>query len=130
MIEAAANNKYDDARRLAHYVTFYWYSPFNFEFDLIYSQYNANRYNFMPLSRGTAACGLLLLQAMLLAVGWERQSQVPRNQQVDWEVADGHLILLLLLTMCVCFVCLKAILSPTPTDFIDSLKEWSSSDSR
>jgi tetratricopeptide (TPR) repeat protein len=43
-------------------------------------------YNFMPLSRGTAACGLVTLHAMLLALGLEiGVRHLPRGHQPDWE---------------------------------------------
>jgi len=59
-------------------------------------------YNFMPLSRGTAAVGFICLLGMFLAIGIEISQQVPKGQQVDWE----------------------GILGPKPQDFIDSLKPW------
>lgn len=71
----------------AHRLAFYWY-------------------NFMPLSRGTAASGLCVLHAMLLAVGVERRAPVPLRMQVDWE----------------------AILRASPDEFVAALADWSVSD--
>jgi len=59
-------------------------------------------YNFMPLSRGTAATGLVALVSMFLAVGIKIGCAVPERCLLDWE----------------------AILRPTPQDFIDTLKTW------
>jgi len=59
-------------------------------------------YNYMPLSRGTAAVGYICLLGMFLALGYEITEPVPKDQQVDWE----------------------GILRPTPQDFIDQLKDW------
>ncbi|XP_078676262.1 tetratricopeptide repeat protein 13-like [Branchiostoma floridae x Branchiostoma belcheri] len=59
-------------------------------------------YNFMPLSRGSAACGLLSLHAVLLAMDLEIGRPMPAGLQVDWE----------------------AIFLPTPRDFISMLDEW------
>ncbi|KAL6073358.1 Suppressor of RPS4-RLD 1 [Balamuthia mandrillaris] len=59
-------------------------------------------YNFMPLSRGTAAVGYMSLLGMFLSVGIEITSAVPEGQQVDWE----------------------GILRPTPEEFIAQLKPW------
>eukprot|EP01125_Pyxidicula_operculata_P000419 TRINITY_DN10452_c0_g1_i1.p1 TRINITY_DN10452_c0_g1~~TRINITY_DN10452_c0_g1_i1.p1 ORF type:complete len:911 (+),score=214.49 TRINITY_DN10452_c0_g1_i1:33-2765(+) len=42
-------------------------------------------YNFMPLSRGTAACGYIALIAMFLAIGIEITNMVPTNFLVDWQ---------------------------------------------
>jgi tetratricopeptide (TPR) repeat protein len=59
-------------------------------------------YNFMPLSRGTAAVGFTALLAMFLAVDIEISAPVPAGQQVDWE----------------------GILSPRPEEFIAQLRPW------
>eukprot|EP00058_Branchiostoma_floridae_P011638 XP_002597126.1 hypothetical protein BRAFLDRAFT_76343 [Branchiostoma floridae] len=59
-------------------------------------------YNFMPLSRGSAACGLLSLHALLLAMDLQIDQPIPAGLQVDWE----------------------AIFLPTPQDFIGMLDEW------
>ncbi|XP_035680932.1 suppressor of RPS4-RLD 1-like [Branchiostoma floridae] len=59
-------------------------------------------YNFMPLSRGSAACGLLSLHALLLAMDLQIEQPIPAGLQVDWE----------------------AIFLPTPRDFIGMLDEW------
>ncbi|ELR17609.1 tetratricopeptide repeat domain containing protein [Acanthamoeba castellanii str. Neff] len=42
-------------------------------------------YNFMPLSRGTAAVGLVTVHAMFLALGFEMESGLPQGLQPDWE---------------------------------------------
>lgn len=59
-------------------------------------------YNFMPLVRGTAACGYIGLVAMFMAVGIKIDSLIPKDYLVDWE----------------------GILRPHPDDFIASLKAW------
>jgi hypothetical protein len=59
-------------------------------------------YNFMPLSRGTAAVGYMGLLAMFLANGIEISAFVPKDFQVDWE----------------------GILTPDPKDFIACLSSW------
>jgi tetratricopeptide (TPR) repeat protein len=59
-------------------------------------------YNFMPLSRGTAATGYIALVAMFLSVGIKINRTVPPKVLVDWE----------------------GILRPTPRDFIDTVKPW------
>eukprot|EP01126_Amoeba_proteus_P053953 TRINITY_DN6605_c0_g1_i2.p1 TRINITY_DN6605_c0_g1~~TRINITY_DN6605_c0_g1_i2.p1 ORF type:complete len:250 (+),score=49.54 TRINITY_DN6605_c0_g1_i2:86-835(+) len=59
-------------------------------------------YNFMPLSRGTAACGYISMVAMFLAVGVRVNTMVPLNFLVDWE----------------------AILQPKPEEFISRMKPW------
>jgi tetratricopeptide (TPR) repeat protein len=83
LCRAARCNETAAAVQAAHRLAFYWY-------------------NFMPLSRGTAASGLCVLHAMLLAVGVERRAPVPSRMQVDWE----------------------AILRPSPEDFVASLRDW------
>jgi len=59
-------------------------------------------YNFMPLSRGTAACGYVGLVAMFLSIGIHISDLVPELVLVDWE----------------------GILRPKPQDFIDSISPW------
>jgi len=59
-------------------------------------------YNFMPLSRGTAACGYVALVAMFLAMGIKISDMVPEGVLVDWE----------------------GILRPRHTEFIDAVKPW------
>lgn len=59
-------------------------------------------YNFMPLTRGSAACGLISIHALFLAAGLEIRKELPENFQVDWE----------------------AILNQTPDSFISSLDPW------
>jgi len=77
------NMDLDRVSELILTVTFYWY-------------------NFMPLSRGTAACGVIAMVAMFLAVGIKINGMVPEEFLVDWE----------------------GILRPHPQEFIDSLKPW------
>lgn len=59
-------------------------------------------YNFMPLSRGTAAVGYIVLLGLLLAANMEVTESIPQGVQVDWE----------------------AILNFNPNSFVDSLKTW------
>ncbi|CAN1324635.1 Suppressor of RPS4-RLD 1 [Linum perenne] len=59
-------------------------------------------YNFMPLSRGSAAVGFIVLQGLLLAANMEFTGQIPKDLQVDWE----------------------AILNYDPNSFVDSVKSW------
>jgi hypothetical protein len=60
-------------------------------------------YNFMPLSRGTAACGLVAITGLLLAFGLEITNPIPKGLQVDWE----------------------AILRPSHEDFISQMtSQW------
>merc|ERR1712130_431647 len=40
--------------------------------------------NYGPLSRGTAACGLVILNALLIATGYIIISPIP-GMQIDWE---------------------------------------------
>jgi hypothetical protein len=42
-------------------------------------------YNFMPLSRGTAACGLISIVSMLLALDLELGDSLPDDVQPDWD---------------------------------------------
>lgn len=46
-------------------------------------------YNFMPLSRGTAACGFTALVGMFLACGIKVTKHVPKGVMVDWEVRSN-----------------------------------------
>lgn len=59
-------------------------------------------YNFMPLARGTAACGYISILGMFLATGTHLQAKIPQNVMLDWD----------------------AILLPSPTDFIATCKDW------
>lgn len=59
-------------------------------------------YNFMPLARGTAACGYVGLLGMFLALDIDIDAAVPKGFQVDWE----------------------GILTPHCGDFISALKTW------
>ncbi|KAK4777177.1 hypothetical protein SAY86_005865 [Trapa natans] len=59
-------------------------------------------YNFMPLARGTAAVGFIVLLGLLLAANMEFTGSIPKGLQVDWE----------------------AILNFDPSAFIDSVKSW------
>ncbi|XP_020537233.1 suppressor of RPS4-RLD 1 isoform X2 [Jatropha curcas] len=59
-------------------------------------------YNFMPLSRGTAAVGFIVLLGLLLAANMEFEEKIPKGVQVDWE----------------------AILNFDPSSFVDSAKSW------
>ncbi|XP_015901639.2 suppressor of RPS4-RLD 1 [Ziziphus jujuba] len=59
-------------------------------------------YNFMPLSRGTAAVGLVVMLGLFLAANMEFTGNIPKGLQVDWE----------------------AILNFDPSYFADSVKSW------
>jgi len=59
-------------------------------------------YNFMPLSRGSAAVGFVVLLGLLLAANMEFTGSIPQGLQVDWE----------------------AILNLDPNSFVDSVKSW------
>ncbi|GAV58758.1 TPR_1 domain-containing protein/TPR_11 domain-containing protein [Cephalotus follicularis] len=59
-------------------------------------------YNFMPLSRGTAIVGFVVLLGLLLAANMEFTGNIPQGSQVDWE----------------------AILNFDANSFIDSIKSW------
>ncbi|KAK9286712.1 hypothetical protein L1049_015115 [Liquidambar formosana] len=59
-------------------------------------------YNFMPLSRGSAAVGFVVLLGLLLAANMEFTGNIPQGFQVDWE----------------------AILNFDPNAFVDSVKSW------
>lgn len=41
---------------------------------------------FAPLSRGTAACGYAVLQAVLVSCGRRIDKLIPKGKQLDWEV--------------------------------------------
>ncbi|CAN6180840.1 unnamed protein product [Urochloa humidicola] len=59
-------------------------------------------YNFMPLSRGSAVVGYIVLLGLFLAANMDVTSSIPPDVQVDWE----------------------AILSPDPDAFVDAVKPW------
>ncbi|XWS33530.1 hypothetical protein CRYUN_Cryun22dG0091200 [Craigia yunnanensis] len=59
-------------------------------------------YNFMPLSRGTAVAGFVVLLGLFLAANMEFTGNIPKGVQVDWE----------------------AILNFDPNSFMDSVKSW------
>ncbi|KAM3363429.1 suppressor of RPS4-RLD 1 [Capsicum galapagoense] len=59
-------------------------------------------YNFMPLSRGTAVVGFIVLLGLLLAANMEYTGSIPKGLQVDWE----------------------AIMEFDPSSFVDSVKRW------
>ncbi|KAG1347909.1 suppressor of RPS4-RLD 1 [Cocos nucifera] len=59
-------------------------------------------YNFMPLSRGSAAVGYTVLLGLFLAANMEVTGNIPRGIQVDWE----------------------AIMSSSPDAFLDAVKPW------
>jgi len=60
-------------------------------------------YNFMPLSRGSAVVGYIVLLGLFLAANMDVTTSIPPDVQVDWE----------------------AILSPDPETFVDAVKPWS-----
>ncbi|KAG9440274.1 hypothetical protein H6P81_020439 [Aristolochia fimbriata] len=59
-------------------------------------------YNFMPLSRGSAVVGYIVLLGLFLAANMVVTGSIPTGVQVDWE----------------------AILSPDPDEFLQSVKSW------
>lgn len=59
-------------------------------------------YNFMPLARGTAACGYTTILSLFWAVGMPVTASIPKGCQVDWE----------------------AILSQHPDDFAAAVGKW------
>lgn len=61
-----------------------------------------SRYNLMPLSRGTAVIGFVVLQGLLLAANMELVESIPKGIQVDW----------------------VAILNFDPDSFVGSVKSW------
>jgi hypothetical protein len=46
-------------------------------------------YNFMPLSRGTAAVGYMTMIGLFLSLDYEIAVATPPNTQVDWEAILG-----------------------------------------
>lgn len=58
--------------------------------------------NFGPLSRGSAACGYVVLSGLMAAAGWRLTEPLPANVQMDWE----------------------AILRPNPEAFIAKARPW------
>jgi len=66
---------------------------------LVYAYY---WYNFMPLARGTAACGYTTILSLFWAAGMPITASIPKDYQVDWE----------------------AILAQHPQQFIDSVSHW------
>lgn len=56
----------------------------------------------MPLSRGTAVVGFIVLLGLFLAANMEFTGNIPKGVQVDWE----------------------AILNFDPNSFVDSVKSW------
>ncbi|KAL0350530.1 UNVERIFIED_CONTAM: Suppressor of RPS4-RLD 1 [Sesamum radiatum] len=73
----------ENVRRAILRMTYYWY-------------------NFMPVSRGTAVVGFVVLLGLLLAANMEFTGSIPEGVQVDWE----------------------AILEPDPNSFLSSIKSW------
>ncbi|CAH2076227.1 unnamed protein product [Thlaspi arvense] len=59
-------------------------------------------YNFMPLARGTAVTGFVVLMGLLLAANMEFTESIPKGLQIDWE----------------------AILNLEPGSFTGSVKSW------
>ncbi|KAL3039302.1 hypothetical protein AAZX31_01G178100 [Glycine max] len=59
-------------------------------------------YNFMPLSRGSAVVGFVVMLGLLLAANMEFTGSIPQGFQVDWE----------------------AVLNLDPNSFVDSVKSW------
>ncbi|KAL1190442.1 Suppressor of RPS4-RLD 1 [Cardamine amara subsp. amara] len=59
-------------------------------------------YNFMPLARGTAVTGFVVLLGLLLAANMEFTEHIPKGLQTDWE----------------------AILNVEPSSFVGSVKSW------
>jgi hypothetical protein len=59
-------------------------------------------YNFMPLARGTAACGYASLLSLFWSAGMPVTASIPKRYQVDWE----------------------AILNTDPDHFITSVSKW------
>ncbi|KAF7809893.1 suppressor of RPS4-RLD 1 [Senna tora] len=59
-------------------------------------------YNFMPLSRGSAAVGFIVMLGLLLAANMEFTGSIPQGLQVDWE----------------------AIMNLDPNSFVESVKSW------
>ncbi|GJN10543.1 hypothetical protein PR202_ga28644 [Eleusine coracana subsp. coracana] len=59
-------------------------------------------YNFMPLSRGSAVVGYVVVLGLFLAANMDVTASIPPGVQVDWE----------------------AILSPDPGTFVNAVKPW------
>lgn len=59
-------------------------------------------YNFMPLSRGSAVVGFIVMLGLLLAANMEFTGNIPEGVQVDWD----------------------AIMSLSPNSFMESVKIW------
>ncbi|TVU13165.1 hypothetical protein EJB05_40697 [Eragrostis curvula] len=59
-------------------------------------------YNFMPLSRGSAVVGYVVLLGLFLAANMDVTASIPAGVQVDWE----------------------AMLSPDPDTFVNAVKPW------
>ena len=59
-------------------------------------------YNLMPLSRGTAAIGMIALHALMHSTGWHISKPIPAGFQPDWE----------------------AILTPEPAKFVETMSQW------
>ena len=77
-----------DALRLSLTLAYYWFQ-------------------FMPLSRGSAAIGVQTISSVLLAFGYEYRGAIPRGVQIDWE----------------------AMVRSRPGEFIESLASWLKPDS-
>ncbi|ELP87396.1 tetratricopeptide repeat protein, tpr, putative [Entamoeba invadens IP1] len=59
-------------------------------------------FNFMPLTRGTAACGMYFLFGLLLSAGFKQVGTIPQSFQCDWE----------------------ALLTETQNEYIVKMKTW------
>ncbi|RDX82619.1 Suppressor of RPS4-RLD 1, partial [Mucuna pruriens] len=70
--------------------------------DILLVRHYQNTYNFMPLSRGSAVVGFVVMLGLLLAANMEFTGSIPQGLQVDWE----------------------AILNLDPISFVDSVKSW------
>ena len=77
-----------DALRLSLTMAYYWFQ-------------------FMPLSRGSAAIGVQTISSVLLAFGYEYRGSIPRGVQIDWE----------------------AMVRSGPGEFIEALSSWLKPDS-
>ncbi|XP_043713183.1 suppressor of RPS4-RLD 1-like [Telopea speciosissima] len=60
-------------------------------------------YNFMPLSRGSAVVGFVVLLGLFHAANVEVTESIPQGLQVDWEAN---------------------ILTSDPNSYVDSIKRW------
>ncbi|CAF2032728.1 hypothetical protein HID58_078803 [Brassica napus] len=63
---------------------------------------NYERYNFMPLARGIAVTGFIVLLGLLLAANMEFTESIPKGLQMEWE----------------------ALLNVEPGFFVGSVKSW------